>query len=499
MRTLWARTTNLAGSNPGRPPQLGTGTIACVVDEDPRFHLEALRWYASLTEVAGVCPTDLLVHVVGRDDTDALDLLRSRGVTIRRLRPFDPRSPHCNKISGALSLAEEGVEGIAVLTDTDIVVCEDPRAHPVTLGAVAMKFVDAPNPPLDVVKLVFEKAGVELPPVVPLDFMPKSMTVEGNGNGGVYLVPGELLGKVATAWSTWARWLLQRIELLGPFANYVDQMAMALALRDEGISPQRLQPRWNMPTHVPEWISTKTERPAIIHYHQAVQTTGLVSPVGNKVIDAQIRACNAAISKLWAEGFPNTSFWEWRYRSNPELGSGLGSRGAPLSGKRDLLTKVLADVRPESTLDVGCGDGEATRGLVIPQYTGIDQSAEAIRLSRRARPGDKFLVGTLGDNAVNADLAICLDVLIHQPDPSTYRDLVFRLLQAADKALLVSGYEAPPKSGSPMIYFHEPLSASIRHFAPEADLRFLREEHEITTWLVDTRDASLRAEAMKDP
>ena len=38
----------------GRAPV--AGVFSCVVDQHPRFHLEALRWFASLTTVAGVDP-----------------------------------------------------------------------------------------------------------------------------------------------------------------------------------------------------------------------------------------------------------------------------------------------------------------------------------------------------------------------------------------------------------------------------------------------------------
>ena len=40
---------------PARP----IGTFSCVVDQHPRFHQEALRWFASLTTIAGVDPHDL--------------------------------------------------------------------------------------------------------------------------------------------------------------------------------------------------------------------------------------------------------------------------------------------------------------------------------------------------------------------------------------------------------------------------------------------------------
>lgn len=109
-------------------------------------------------------------------------------------------------------------------------ICEDPRQLTLDPGAVAAKIADAPNPPLDVVKSVFERAGVDLPPIVALDFDPEMVTIEGNANGGLYLVPGSLLDRVATAWERWARWLLDHIDLLGSFGMFADQMAMALAL-----------------------------------------------------------------------------------------------------------------------------------------------------------------------------------------------------------------------------------------------------------------------------
>jgi len=469
----------------GRP--LGphpSGVVSCVVDDDPRFHLEALRWYATLTGLAGVDAGDLVVHAVGNSVSDALDVLRARGVSVRDIEKFDERSPHCNKIAGALALAG-ALDGVpVVLTDADIVFCDDPRTVVVTSGGVALKPVDLPNPPLGILRDVFAAAGVAEPPIETLDFA-KGETMRGNGNGGVYVVTAGTLGDLASGWASWARWLLNRRDLLGEFQIFVDQVAMALALADGGIPVDRLEARWNTPTHEVVGIPPDTGTPSGMHYHQEVEPTGLLSRSGVPAVDARVEACNGAITALWKEAFPNRTFWEWRYRTDPALGSGVGSRGAPLADKRVLLESVLRSVQPASTLDVGCGDGEATRGLSIPDYTGIDRSAEAIRLSSEARPGDNFLVGTLGEHPVEADLTVCLDVLIHQPDPDGYTDLVERLVGSACKALLVSGYEEPPRHDSPMIYYHEPLSATLARFAPDATTRVLRVEHEITTWLVE--------------
>ena len=85
----------------------GTGLFSCVLDEHPRFHLDALRWFACLTEVAGVHPGDLVAHVVGDGQLGGSGLPEGKGVSVVEVERFDRRSPHCNKISGALRLAEE--------------------------------------------------------------------------------------------------------------------------------------------------------------------------------------------------------------------------------------------------------------------------------------------------------------------------------------------------------------------------------------------------------
>jgi SAM-dependent methyltransferase len=455
--------------------------FSCVVDDHPRFHLDALRWFASLTAVAGVDPADIVVHVVGNPDSDALDSLRGAGVVVRSVAAFDPRSPHCNKVSGALRLAEEGVDGMAVLCDTDIVVLEDPRTLAVPAGSVAAKLVDAPVPPLEVVAAVFAAAGIPLPAEVPLPWSPDDRTISGNANGGLYLVPGPMLATMATAWECWARWLLERTALLEQWTVHLDQVSMALALAAEGVGFHPLDLRWNTPTHDPARLPADVAPPAVIHYHHELVADGRIRPTGMAPIDRQIERANSAIGDLWQRAFPNATFWQWRYLTDPDLGSGVGSRGDPLRTKRDLLVAILDAVRPASVLDVGCGDGEATRDLPLEGYTGIDLSPEAVRRAKAGRPDGEYLVGTLVDHPVHAELTLCLDVLIHQSDPRTYRDQVERLWATAGRVLVISGYERAPDVRAPMVHFHEPLSTTLRAVAPDAECYPVREEHGITT------------------
>ncbi len=355
------------------------GTVSCVVDRHPRFHREALRWYACLTEAAGVDPTDLVVHTVGGSSSEALDRLVSAGVTVQAVEPFDGRSPHCNKISGALALADKGVDGLAVLCDTDIAVLEDPRRVAVADDAMAAKTVDAPVPSLEVLQSVFAVAGIDAPPPVPLPWGPGEQTLAGNANGGLYLVPGALLGRLSAAWAHWARWLLDRTELLAGWAVHVDQVAMALALRAEGVTPLTLEVRWNTPTHDLTRIPADPPAPAVLHYHQRVTTEGLIELTGSAAIDGQIDRANRAIA--------SSSVW-----TAPTIASEsrrLSSDGSPeVAGNRPsvLPTRLLDALRPSHVLELGAGEvtGDRTADLVVVPEP-LAQPA----------PGDRNVIGGL--------------------------------------------------------------------------------------------------------
>jgi SAM-dependent methyltransferase len=168
-------------------------------------------------------------------------------------------------------------------------------------------------------------------------------------------------------------------------------------------------------------------------------------------------------------GFDNATFWDERYRTNIELGSGAGSRGEFLLYKRRLMQDVVTRLRPRSILDVGCGDLEVMRELAFDgAYTGIDVSPFVIERNRTIRPDWQFVAGDFvamarsGD--VHADLAVCLDVLIHQHDRETYREFVRALLDASHCAALMNGFSSwrPGRKLSPNVAFHEPIAETLR-------------------------------------
>jgi hypothetical protein len=432
-----------------------------VVDEHPRFHLDALRWYATLTAIAGVAPSDLIVHAVGRTSSDVLDFLRSRGVTVRGVDPFDARSPHCNKISGALRLAEDTLEGLAVLCDTDIAVLEDPRRIDVPAESVAGKVVDAPVPPLEVVFDIFAASGLTAPPTVPLPWGPDQWTVSGNNNGGLYLVPGPLLARVAPAWARWASWLLDRAELLREWSVYVDQVAMALALTDEGVTSLPLDVRWNTPIHDPTRLPTRPDPPAVIHYHQEVDRRGLIRSTGRASIDGRIHAVNQAIRDTWVQATPDATYKEWVAQS--DSGHLRDDDG------QAILATLMEAIEPATVLDVGADSG-LNGDVSTGRYTSIAWSKDALR--------------SLAEFGTEADVVLCLGELTYPTSTQRHRELVGLLWRSTRRALVVRGQEDPGHTPLPGMELLQPLSATLREVAPDAEIYPVKVDGSVTTFVV---------------
>lgn len=167
--------------------------------------------------------------------------------------------------------------------------------------------------------------------------------------------------------------------------------------------------------------------------------------------------------------FDNRHFWNDRYRMNPELGSGLGSRGSVGRQKTACLAHVMHEFKPDSILDVGCGDRILWESFALPRgvrYTGIDVAEEQIERLRRQWPNLCFVAGDFlawAKAEPAADLVVCLDVLIHQHEREAYTAFVERLWRCTGRCLLVAGFEAQPTGeyAGAITAWHEPLSTTL--------------------------------------
>ena len=297
-------------------PELAPSLISCVVDTDSHFQLELLRWFATATKCAGIAPERLVVHAVRPGESEVLQYVADRGARVVPVERFDPRSPHCNKISGALALAASltGDAGAVALTDTDMLVMADPTGLVSASGRLSGKTVDLANPSLETLEVIFREARLPLP----ARHGDRYPTVEGNFNGGLYALAGSDLLVLANAWERWARWLLERPGLLGEFAIHVDQVAMCLARVDAELEADLLDVSWNLPTHLEAMVPAPfVPVPRLIHYHRRLTSDGFVEEVGIPTVDASIRKANRAIHDQMQEFFPSASFWSWQGRQEP--------------------------------------------------------------------------------------------------------------------------------------------------------------------------------------
>jgi hypothetical protein len=320
--------------------------------------------------------------------------------------------------------------------------------------------VDWPLPPIETLTRIFETAGIPLPPEVEPPWGPKQRTIAGNCNGGIYLLDGALLPQVSSAWADWALWLLDRSELLEEWTVYVDQVAMALALAAEKIEWHSLDVSWNTPTHDQTRIPPDPPRPHMLHYHQEVDSSGLIRSVGRPSIDDQIAIANSAIGMVFESVAPSATLRRWR-RSLAEWHSTVPAD--PLAAIASLaaslgLPRVLEVAEPRRSVTEKLRTTE--RRVAVPSIEAIVAARSAF-LSR----GDSD-----GSRRDRPDLTVSLGVLQHVASAAQYRHMVELLWESTGTALVVSGFGDCFGERSPGNYYHEPLRSTLCSVAPDAEV-----------------------------
>ncbi|MFV0302007.1 MAG: methyltransferase domain-containing protein [Paracoccus sp. (in: a-proteobacteria)] len=438
---------------------------SCVIDHHPKFLMQAWTWMLSL-QLLGIRPsagTRILIHhpetMAGED---CLRTLSGLGAELVPITPFGTGpAAYCNKLRQLDSPAVQAADRV-VLCDADLVFVTDPALH-FSDRAIRAKPVDRANPPAEQIEALFARTGLPFPGWFEPDFEPGAKTPLGNCNGGLYLIPGTLLPRLSQSWLHWARFCLEQQDLLRHRCKFSDQLGFMLALVETGLPFEPLPLAANFPTHFAgdAYAETAPLRIETFHYHGRINTDSLPATTGVNWIDRQLHPLVAAIRASRRDSFDNRLFWSHRYATDPELGSGLGSRGEVLLRKRDLLAPVLQGYAHRPVVDIGCGDLETMREARLDDYHGFDLSDEALALARAKRPDWRFSQGAAGDvPARGADLAICLDVAIHQPTADAYHALIDGVVGAARDAVLISGYEAHDDAHG-IVYFHEPLSRTL--------------------------------------
>ncbi|MDI7276481.1 MAG: glycosyltransferase, partial [Anaerolineae bacterium] len=135
----------------------------------------------------------------------------------------------------------------------------------------------------------------------------------------------------------------------------------------------------------------------------------------------------------YCTGYQNTRMYDRAYFArNPSRLSDPGVRGA--------FVDLVLDRRPRTVLDVGCGEGWLLEGLREQGVAawGVDPSADLGVVTRASGRSVRARADALPCQDASVDLAVCIDVLQHIPEPRLGRSLrelarvARRLLLAVD-------------------------------------------------------------------
>jgi len=172
----------------------------------------------------------------------------------------------------------------------------------------------------------------------------------------------------------------------------------------------------------------------------------------------------------------NRTFWNDRYQTLAELGSGPGSRGWVPGYKRALVGAAIERCGAVSVADIGCGDAcwldEGITGRVA--YRGYDIADVIVQRNASAFPAGRFAVHDIvGGPVERADLVVCFDVLIHQNDQPSFDAALRNLAASAAKLALVSYATPPAAAGAAPEPAGPPADASPEWIAAETEFQSL--------------------------
>ncbi|MCM3881611.1 MAG: FkbM family methyltransferase [Vicinamibacterales bacterium] len=359
---------------------------SCVVDASPVLYHQTMVWAWTAIHLAGIDPSQLVVHlVVGSDDRLRRDLARI-GVRCIPVQPFAKGTPSCNKL---VQLDSEALlsHPRVVLSDCDIAWIAPVDGH-LFGGQPRAKVVDLANPPLELLEPLFLEAGFP-DAATSITSIGNQATLHNNCNGGLYLLSGGWLRRLQEPWKRWLDWVEARAVQLGPYSVHMFQVSFALAMEELGARVEHLPLEYNFPTHTNRTAECSVESDIrALHFHRAYDTSGLLLPTGVARVDKAVTAVNTFLwprfAGAWWMNGPELVTREsvhgrFRTRRYDHVTQQLETYGAHT---RNELAMVLAFLRPgDQVIDVGAHIGTFTvpfaravgpEGRVVSVEPGID-------------------------------------------------------------------------------------------------------------------------------
>ncbi len=455
---------------------------SCVVDNNPLFYYQGYIFVLSLIYLAKVEGNRIFVHLLEKNQ-EFEKVLKKYGVNIRYIERYGD-GKWCNKLQ-QLETKDFWDADYIFFCDADVAITKD--LHTYLKGKENYflgKIVDFDNPPIEYLNSLFGYFNIKIPKKY-ADTLNNKKTFFCNFNGGLLGIPGKYVKELRVRWKNISNELLNNKkyrEILGNYIMHTDQISLCMVLADTGWEYEVLTKEFNCPIHidinlVKQKLATK---PLVLHYHKELTTTGLLKTTNYNLIDTVISEVNKTI----ASNFNNNLFWNYRYFTNPELGSGLGSRSKFINYKLKLL-KDLGIEKANSVLDVGCGDLEIISKLKIKKYIGVDVSEQALKIAKKKLPEGFYFNYRNREQIPVSDLVICFDVAIHQETREKYLDLINFLVSKTGNHLIISGYDNNAPDNSNMCFFYENINVSLKNTGAFKHISKVGEYRGISVYFAD--------------
>ncbi|MCC6459138.1 MAG: class I SAM-dependent methyltransferase [Saprospiraceae bacterium] len=159
-------------------------------------------------------------------------------------------------------------------------------------------------------------------------------------------------------------------------------------------------------------------------------------------------------------------YWERRYARGGH--SGAGSSGRLAQYKADWLNQFVRTQGVRSVLELGCGDGQQLLLAEYPAYRGFDIAPSALERCRRlfaadpSKQFDHYAPAHFDPTAVQADLALSLEVIFHLTEDELYQAHLRHLFGSARRWVVI--FSADEAGESPFPHFR------LRRFSADVPL-----------------------------
>jgi SAM-dependent methyltransferase len=433
--------------------------FSCVLDYNPLMGVQSYIWLNSLLN-NNISPTNIYIHITDKLPGEYYQYLIKSKVNLVYIEPFDIRNRYCNKLTQLDTFNNIDNYDFVFLMDCDTAIVSLVGLE--LNSNVYAKIVDYPNPPINILKDVFDKNDLDYTLYEStFSLNGDKQTVSNNCNGGLYIISKHFLKKLTPLWKEKAIWCIDNSDIFtDKFSIHADQVGFALAMSSLNENVNKLGIEWNYPIHVSE--ENINISPKIIHFHDKIDSQIKLKKTNNPLANNQINIINNWISIAIRKTHINSIFWDYRYKFFPDLGSGIGSRGELLKYKRELLKNCFQNSEDSSILDVGCGDLEVIKDFKFKEYLGLDLSSEVITQGKEKKPNWEFkLIKSSHFNFETRDYVICLDVLIHQNSYESYKSLVHTLVNHTKKRLIIAAFDREPEVVSDITFYYEPISNTL--------------------------------------